>query len=159
MTATRDETYGEILNSGHLGRLDATLQAVKLGTAMAQVKAVFTGLTGAAAHDITTAASKAGATITGIYLANNDLLPAIGDVVSLRVTAASTGSTVGAYGITDAAGTAVTANTSAVMGVALLSDDGKTITFPTADVTAFVLVYRPRASVAMSAAPTNFPAP
>lgn len=159
MTTTRDVTYGEILDSANLGKLDAALQAVKLGQALSQVKVVATGLTGAASFDITTAAVKAASTITGIYLPDGTNLPAIGNVVSLRVTAAGTGTTVGSYAITDAGGAVLTPSTSTVVGLALLSDDGKTLTFPTADVTEFVLVYRPRAAVSMSAAPTNFPSP
>lgn len=159
MTATRDKTYGEYLDEANLGYLDASLKAAKLGQILSLVKVTATGLTAAAAHDITLAGFKALSTIAGIYLPTGTNLPAIGEVISLRVTAATTASTVGAYGITDAGGTAVTANTSAVMGIALLSDDGKTLTFPTADVTAFVLVYRPRPAVAMSAAPTNYPSP
>lgn len=156
---TRDRTYKEILDSAHLGYIEGALQAVKLGTAQAEIKVVVTGLTAAGTHNITTAAFKSLATITGIELLSGETLPPIGDVRSLRVTAATTASTVGAYGVTDAGGTPVTANTSAVMGIATVSDDGKTLGFPTADVTAFVLRYRPRASVAMSAAPGNFPAP
>ncbi len=159
MTTTRDQTYGEILDSANLGKLDAALQAVKLGQALSQVKVVATGLTGDASFDITTAAVKAASTITGIYLPDGTNLPAIGDVVSLRVTAAGTGTTVGAYAITDAGGTALSPTTSSRVGLALLSDDGKLLMFPSADVTAFVLTYRPRAAVAMSASPTNFPAP
>lgn len=159
MTTTRDVTYGEILDNANLGKLDAALQAAKLGQALSQVKVAATGLTGAASFDITTAAVKAASTITGIYLPDGTNLPAIGNVVSLRVTAAGTGTTVGSYAITDAAGTALSPTTSTVVGLALLSDDGKTLTFPTADVTEFVLVYRPRAAVSMSAAPTNFPSP
>jgi len=159
MTTTRDVTYGELLDNANLGKLDATLQTVKLGQALSQVKVVATGLTGAASFDITTAAVKAASTITGIYLQDGTNLPPIGNVVSLRVTAAGTGTTVGSYAITDAGGTALSPTTSTVVGLALLSDDGKTLTFPTANVTAFVLAYRPRTAVSMSAAPTNFPAP
>jgi hypothetical protein len=162
MTTTRDVTYGELLDNANLGKLDATLQTVKLGQALSQVKVVATGLTGAASFDITTAAVKAASTITGIYLPDGTNLPPIGDVVSLRVTAAGTGTTVGPYAITDAGGTALPPTTpggSTVVGLALLSDDGKLLMFPSADVTAFVLTYRPRTAVAMSASPTNFPAP
>jgi hypothetical protein len=161
MTTTRDQTYGEILDSANLGKLDAALQAVKLGQALSQVKVVATGLTGDASFDITTAAVKAASTITGIYLPDGTNLPAIGDVVSLRVTAAGTGTTVGAYAITDAGvgAIALSPTTSSRVGLALLSDDGKLLMFPSADVTAFVLTYRPRTAVAMSASPTNFPAP
>lgn len=159
MTTTRDVTYGELLDNANLGKLDATLQTVKLGQALSQVKVVATGLTGDASFDITSAAVKAASNITGIYLPDGTNLPPIGDVVSLRVTAAGTGTTVGAYAITDAGGTALPPTTSTVVGLALLSDDGKLLMFPSADVTAFVLTYRPRTAVAMSASPTNFPAP
>lgn len=146
MSTTFLETIRRVLNAGRTEQLPAGFSKVKLGNMLSVVKVTVSALTPAGTHDITTATFKNASTITGLNLDTGENLPAIGKVISLRVTAATTGSTVGSYGVTDASGTAVTANTSSVMGIATLSDDGKTLGFPTADVTAFVLVYEPRAA-------------
>lgn len=146
MSTTFLETIRRVLNAGRTEQLPACFSKAKLGNMMSVVKVVVSGLTPAGTHDITTSTFKSAATITGLNLDSTDMLPAIGKVISLRVTAATTGSTVGSYVVTDASGTAVTANTSAVTGIATLSDDGKTLGFVTADVTAFVLVYEPRSA-------------
>lgn len=148
---TRQTDRRDILDRANYSELDAALRGTKLGTQMSSIKAVFAGVTGAATYDITTAAMKALATITGINLLTDENLPAIGHVLSLRVTAAGTGSSVGSYGITDVAGTVLTPNTSAVMGLARISDNGTTLTFASADVTAFVIEYMPRAQASMTA--------
>lgn len=142
-TSTLSQTIQSELNKANPNNLADLMRTGKPGNFFGVIKVVMTG--GAlAAYDITTAAFKALSTITGITLADGETLPPIRNVRSLRVTAATTGSTVGSYAITDASGTALTANTSAVTGLAKLSDDGKTLTFVTADVTAFVLIYEPQ---------------
>jgi len=94
----------------------------------------FASLTSAAAQDVTTAASKAAATISGLTLDTGVNLPPISQVVTLRVTAGAAAA--GVRAVTDAGG-------SASSSVALISDDGKTLTFETT-VTGFVLTYIPR---------------
>lgn len=138
-----DVTLQEVLNKANLNQLPTVLQKMKLGNMFNPVKVVATGLTAAAAFDITTAAVRAASTITGLERDTGDNLPAILAVKTLRCTASGTGTTVGSYMVTDAGGTAVSPATSTAAGIALLSDDGTTITFPTT-VTAFVLEYIPR---------------
>jgi len=121
------------------------LRQVHLGTILTPLKRTFTGLTAAGTFDLTAidgTGETAGTT-------NPNRLPLLA-LRSLRVTAATTASTVGAYGLTDSGGTAVTAATHTVMGICLISDDGKTITFPTADVTAFVIEYVPQSYTLMT---------
>lgn len=156
MTTTANDTLRADLNTGDLNSLQVNLSRIKFGNMLSIVKAVFTGVTGAATYDITTAAMKALATITGISLASGENLPAIRHVRSLRVTAATTGSVVGTYGITDAAGTVVTPATSGAMGIARLSDDGTTLTFASADVTAFIIEYEPMPAVSLDTTTNDF---
>lgn len=138
-------------NKGQLSTIGDIARKAKAGDMLSSIKVVCTGLTGAASYDITTAAQKAASTITGITLKTGENLPPIGSLLSLRVTAATTASTAGTYIFTDVAGDMVTANTHTVVGIARISDDGKTISFPTADVTAFILEYMPRAQTDLTA--------
>lgn len=141
----------EVLDRVNFTEFDTALRGAKLGTMFCTIKAVFAGVTGAATYDITTAAMKALATITGINLATGENLPAIGHLLTLRVTAATTGTVVGTYILTDVAGTVLTPATSSAVGIARISDDGTTLTFASADVTAFIIEYTPRVAVSMTA--------
>lgn len=149
MTTTAVQTLRDILNLADPNTVADALRRIKLGNMASVIKITVTGLTASATPDITTAEVKAAAVVAGITLASDELLPAIGQVVSLRVTASGTATSVGTYGITDAGGTAIVppGGASAAMGIAEVSDDGKVITFPNT-VTAFVLQYIPRAAVA-----------
>lgn len=142
-TTPADRTIQNILNTGNLNDLSLVLQKIKLGNVLGTVKVVCASLAATAAPVITGSAVRLASTITGLERGTTENLPPILAVKTLRCTTSGTGTTVGAYGVTDAAGTAVTANTSTVMGVALLSDDGTTLTFPTT-ITGFVLEYVPR---------------
>jgi len=148
-TTTADITLQQILDNANLNQLAAALSKVKLGNVLGSVKVVVTGLTAIAAPVITGAAVRAAATITGLNRGSNDNLPAIQSVKTLRVTASGTANSVGSYVVTDAGGTELTPTASANVGLALLSDDGTTLTFPTT-VTAFVLEYVPRPDTALS---------
>jgi len=139
-TTTRTETIQAALNQANLNELPECLKRVKLGNVLAPVKATFTGLTSSATQDITTAAAKAAAVITGMTLDSGENLPAVNGIHSLRVTAGAAAA--GPRQVTDTGGTASAT-------VAKISDDGKTITFEAA-VTAFVLTYMPRSSVALT---------
>jgi hypothetical protein len=152
MTTSRTPTVREAVNSGNPAVMASALQHVALGTMLGKIKVVVASLSATATPDITSAAVKAAATITGITLQSGENLPAIGVVVSLRISASGTATSLGTYGISDAGGTAIIppGGASAAMGVALLSDDGKTITFPNT-VTGFVLEYFPAASGGMTA--------
>lgn len=146
-TTAENQTHQKILNSGEPAETLASLKAIKFGNAQTVIKATFTGLN-AAATDITTAASKAAATVAGIELRTGENLPAIGRVVTLRVTGGTAAA--GPRIVVDSSGTAATAGSGAV-GVATISDDGKTLTFEGA-ATGFVLTYTPRAAVSLTAA-------
>jgi len=122
-------------------------QAMGLGTMLTPLKRAFTGLTAAGTFDLT-AIDGTGETVGA---SNPNRLPLLA-LRSLRVTAATTASTAGSYVLTDAGGATLTASTHTVVGACLISDDGKTITFPTADVTAFVIEYIPQSKTGMTVA-------
>lgn len=151
MTTTLDNTVRDVLNLARPDQLADVLAKIKFGNMASLIKITVTGLTAIAAPDITTAAVKAAAVIEGITLKDGEMLPAIGEVISCRVTASGTANSVGSYAITDAGGTGLTPTAGANVGLAKLADDGKAITFLTT-VTAFVLVYRPRPAVALNSA-------
>lgn len=152
MTTNVNETMQRVLDQADPDKLADALRKMLFGRMQDPIKVVAAGLTAAAAFDITLAAFKALSTITGLTLATGENLPAIATVVSLRVVASGTATSLGTYGISDAGGTAIIppGGASAAMGIALLSDDGKTLTFPNT-VTAFTLVYRGRSATEMSA--------
>lgn len=143
-------TFAEKLNDANPNLLATLLQQVKLGKMLDPVKVTFAGLTAAAAIDITTSASRTGATINlGLEgIAAGEGLPPIQMVKTLRVTASATAASLGTYIVSDSGGTAIIppGGAGAAVGIALLSDDGKTITFPNT-ITAFVLEYMPRSEV------------
>lgn len=137
-TATKTRSLQEVLDEALPGELADALRKLKLGTTHAPMKRTFTGLTAAAAFDLT-AIDGTGETAGA---ANANRLAAL-LVGTLRVTASGTGNSVGSYAMTDTGGTTVSPTAGANVGIAKLSDDGKTITFPTT-VTAFVVEYIPR---------------
>jgi len=151
-TTTADFILQDLLDQANPNVLPDGFRKVKLGHMFSQVKAVVTALSATATPDITTAAVKAAAVITGITLATGENLPAIGKLVTLRVTASGTAASLGTYILTDSGGTAIIppGGASTAVGIAKISDDGKTITFPNT-VTAFVLMYRPAPAVLTSA--------
>lgn len=136
----------KILNSGKLGTLADLAKKVKLGNMLSLIKVTVASLSADDNPDITSAEVLAAATVEGITLDDGEMLPAIGQVVSLRVTTSGTAGTVGTYVVSDDGGSAVSATTHTVAGIALLDDDGKTITFPTS-ITGFEIHYYPRAAV------------
>lgn len=141
MTTTKTKTIREVLNKAEPNEISDALRKVRLGNMVEPIKVTFASLSAAAAIDITTAASKAAATIAGGFtLASGETLPPIGQVVSLRVTAGAAAA--GARVVTDAGGTAGAPGANGP-GIALISDNGKTLTFE-GNVTGFVLTYLPR---------------
>ena len=136
-TTNRATTVQSALNDGNVNVFGAAAQLLKLGNVLSPIKVVVTGLTASATVNITAAATKAAATITGFTpaLATGQNLPAIGSIDTLRVTTVGTGAT-GVRAVTDAGGTASSS-------VALISDDGTTLTFE-GTVTGFVMWYWPR---------------
>jgi hypothetical protein len=146
-TATKPRTLQSVLDEANPNETDAALRQVKLGTRLAPLKRTFVGLAAAASFDLTLidgTGEVAGA-------ANPNRLPAH-VVGTLRCTASGTANSVGAYAVSDAGATAISPTAGANVGLAKISDDGKTITFPTT-VTAFVIEYIPlTASAAQLAA-------
>lgn len=153
MSDTVLKTLQRAADQAGLNELADILHKVKFGHMLQPIKAVVTGLTAAAAIDITTAAVKAAATVTSIALDTGENLPPIGSLLSLRVTASGTAGSVGTYIFTDAGGTAIVppGGASSAVGIAKISDDGKTITFPNT-ITAFTIEYMARASVDVTSA-------
>lgn len=136
VTTVVKETVKSVLDKANPNEVADALALAKLGTILTPTKVALTGLTGTT-HNITDAAH-------GSH-------PAILSVIALRVTAATTAGSVGAYVAGDAGATVVSPAASTVVGVAKLSDDGTTLTFATGNVTAFVIEYVPRAAVDMTA--------
>jgi hypothetical protein len=137
---TTPRTVRSVLDDANPNDVPDALHKTLLGTTLYPLKRTFTGLTAAGEFDLTTI-DGTGET-TGA--ANTNRLAAL-TVTSLRVTAETTGTdATGSYAITDASGTGLNPLNSTVVGLAKLSDDGKTITFLSTDVTAFVIEYIPR---------------
>lgn len=146
-TTSADVTKQQELNRGKPDKIATVFQAMKLGNMLAgSVKVTAAALAPAATFDITTAAVRAASTISGLDRESSDNLPPIMVVKTLRVTASATANSVGSYIVSDAAGTALSPTAGANVGIALLSDDGKSLTFPST-VTAFVIEYVPRPAV------------
>jgi hypothetical protein len=148
-TATKEVDLRQVLNSGNDNLIADALKQIKFGDMASVITATFTGLSDVAGQDITTAAAKTAATITGITLETGENLPPIGNILGLRTTAGSL-ATHGSHVVVDTGGTALVPQADS-SGVATLSDDGKTLTFQ-AGVSAFVLLYTPRAAVVMTTA-------
>lgn len=144
-TTVREETVQSTLNKSDLTDTADLLAHINAGFALSIVKVTVVGATSLAAQDVTSFDTIDNATVVGISPAlvasDGARLPAIGNVISLRVTAGT--ADVGDRIISDAGGTPA-AKAALAAGVATLSDDGTTLTFEAA-VTAYVLVYQPRA--------------
>lgn len=150
MTTTIAPTLKNELDNARPDEIADVLRLMKLGTMLTPLKRVFTGLTGAATYDLT--ALDATGETTGV---SNPNRCALRHLVSLRVVTATTASVAGTYIFTDIAGDLISATTHTVVGAARISDDGKSITFPSADVTAFTIEYLPRSNVDMTTLPTG----
>lgn len=145
-TATKDQTVQSCLNDANPNEIADALQKVELGNVISPVKVTFAGLAASATLDITTAAAKAAATVTGLTLALGENLPAMLVVRTLRVTA---GAAAAAPRVTtDAAGTPSAT-------YATISDDGTTLVFEDT-VTACVLEYLPRSATPLSTTLNTF---
>lgn len=138
-------TIRDILNNADPNELEDCLRKLGFGNMCTVLKRVFTGLTGAASFDLT-AIDATGETVGK----SNPNRLAAAYVLSLRVVTAGTANTQGTYLVSDVAGTIVTPTNNANAGICRISDDGKTLTFGTADVTAFTIQYIPRGLVATS---------
>lgn len=157
VTTTKNETLRSVLNDANLNEIASAMRRMRLGDRLSVVKVTVASLTATATPDITSAAVKAAATIVGMTLATGENLPPIGHVLSLRISASGTAASVGTYAVSDAGGTAIIppGGASAAAGIALISDDGKTITFPNT-VTGFVIQYIPREPVGVNLDTTRY---
>lgn len=153
-TTTKLTDLRRVLNQGNPNEICDVLKKIRVGDMMTLWKVAFS-ITAAASLDLTSSTAKAGATITvdgvSYTLDTDEVLPPMGQCVSLRVTASGTATSVGNYTLGDIGSTLLIppggANTA--VGVARLSDDRKTITFPNT-VTAFTLEYFGGPKVALS---------
>lgn len=145
MTVTIAPTLQEILDLAVPQEVFDVLRLMHLGTMLTPLLRTFTGLASSATQNLT----QIDATGETTGPTNPNRLAAL-SVTTLRATA---GSDLGAYSVTDSGGTA-SAGASGSPGVALLSADGTTITFPGA-VTAFVIQYIPRSYTSMTTVPAG----
>lgn len=157
MTTTVKQTLLHILNLCNPNNLFDALRAVKLGRMLTPIKVVAASLTAADSFDITTAAFKTAATLTGITLDSGEMLPPIQHVNGLVRVVTGGATYVGVYAVAPVGATVLTAATAGVVGVCTLSDDGKTLTFPTnTQATAITFFYQPKAATDVSTAyPTS----
>lgn len=148
VTATKTNTLADVLDKADPDQIADALRLIKLGRMLNPLKVTFAAITAVAAPDLTTfKVGDAGVTVNQ-GLTNFPVgtpLPPVLDLTSLRVTASGTGASLGTYTLTDTGGTAIVppGGASVAVGIAKLSDDGKTITFPNT-VTGFVIEYTPR---------------
>lgn len=151
MTATATDTIQAELDKGQLGTIADVMRLQGKGSMDSLLKVTVAALTASATVDITAAATKAAATINAGALRRGTVnLPAIGRIKSLRVTTSGTANSVGTYAIGDAGSTPISPTAGANVGLATLSDDGKTLVFPTT-VTGFVIAYYPAPATNMQA--------
>lgn len=145
------DQYGllELGDSGAIDNVGTLASKMKLGTMCTGFKIVGTAITAASAIQLSTLRNGVDGivvtTLDGSTTPSRYVPPKAGTIRTLRVTASGTAGSVGAYGVTDASGTAIVppGGASAALGIARLSDDGDTITLPNS-VTGFVLTYYPR---------------
>jgi hypothetical protein len=144
MTTTKTISVQATLNAGNANEVSDCLRLMKAGYQLSPIKATFSGLTSSAVQFIgsavTKAAAVAGSGTKGITLDTNENYPAIGLIKSVRVTTGAAAA--GPRQVVDAGGTASAS-------VALLADDGTTLTFETT-VTGYVIEYYPAPAVDMT---------
>jgi hypothetical protein len=141
-TKTAARTLQQVLIESNPTEIADALKVLGLGNTYRRIKATIASLGATATPDITSAAVFAAATIDATSPAGLTALPKILVPISLRISASGTAASLGTYIFSDAGGTALIppGGASAAVGVALLGDDRKTITFPNT-VTGFVIEY------------------
>lgn len=148
MTTTKNRSYQAELNSANPNTLADVLRAMLAGLCLSPIKVEISLAAGSTAPVITSTSvfgkilSSKGLDLNGGGAGGIPLtkLPAIGSVNTLRVVSGS--ASAGPRYVTDAGGSASTT-------VALLSDDGTTLTFENT-VIDFVLEYYPAPAVTMT---------
>jgi len=152
-TQTRIQDLRQVINDHLPGSVEPALAEVNLGNMLSTIKLVVTGLTAAAAFVIPNIPQTSGSGVTvtwnGINLNpdGSDVIPAVGEVVTLRVTNVGTAA-VGPRVVTDVGGTPGAPGANGP-GIATISDDGTTITFE-GTVTGFILTYQPRSTLPLT---------
>lgn len=149
-TQTTPDTLQLELDKANPNTLADCLRLMKLGTMSKLIKATTGVQTAFTTLTVAQLLAFAGITAAGI----DGVLPtAFKQIKTLRVVASGTATSVGAYIVTDSGGTAAVppggANSGA--GVALLSDDGTTLTFPNS-VTNVCCEFYPESATALTAA-------
>lgn len=136
------KTLAQALDEADPNLIADAIRQSKLGTMLTPLKRTFTGLTAAASFDLTTIDG----TGETVGVTNPNRLPAL-LVENLRITASGTAGSVGSYVAGDVGAVMIVppGGASVAVGVARISDDGKTVTFPNT-VTAFVISYLPAAA-------------
>ncbi len=152
MTVSIASTLQSSLDGARGGQLNAILAAVKLGTMLTPLKRVFAAITASATVDLT-ALDGTGETVGA---GNAKRLAAL-SVTYLRVDASGTAASVGNYivGPPTSALLIPPGGANAAVGVARISDDGKTLTFPNT-ITGLTVQYIPRAFTDLTAAAAAF---
>jgi len=137
----------DVLDKADPGKVSDVFRNMKLGTMLAPLKRVFTGLTAAASFDLT-AIDGTGETAG----AANQARTAVLNLNYLRVDASGTAASVGNYIVGPPTSTLLVppGGANVAVGVARISDDGKTITFPNT-ITGFTISYIPRSAVDVEA--------
>lgn len=152
------ETVAKALNESDPNRLFDALRLYGFGMHLSPQKYTWLGTTGATAVNITTtswfANASGGSKTPGLPQGATQALPAALIIGNVRVNTGPSGS-LGHYYVADSSYTGAVypgfmaggaTGATAAIGIALLSDDGSTLTFP-AQVSGFVINYIPRSYV------------
>jgi hypothetical protein len=138
MTTSAAYTLRQALDDAHPSRIDNAINQLDIGTSMRKIRATIAAATSSATPDITAIpAAKITINEGPAGVRASGILPPIGLVRSLRVTAGTLAA--GPAIIIDAGGTATAIGAGTAHGV-LLGTDDKTLTFQAA-VTGFVIEY------------------
>jgi len=140
MTLSVATTIQSALNAADPNKLADLFRLMKVGNMLAPLKRVFTGLTASATMDLTLI-DGTGETVGA---ANVNRLALLG-LLYLRVDASGTAASLGNYIVGPPTSTLLIppGGANVAVGVARISDDGKTITFPNT-ITGFTIAYAPR---------------
>lgn len=143
MTTTQTFSIRQALDEANPSLLSQALVQVRLGKLLTKIKATIAALTATAAPVLNTIpASKITINAGPDDVVNSGILPPLGQLLTLRVTASGTAGSLGVYAIGDSGATpAIPAGGAGVTtGVAALGDDQVTLTFPNT-ITGFVIEY------------------
>lgn len=148
MTVTANDTLKTTLNKGDPALVGTAAAKMKLGTMLSPLKRVFAAISASATVDLT-ALDGTGETVGA---SNSNRLAALG-ILYLRVDASGTAASVGNYIVGPPTSTLLIppGGANAAVGVARISDDGKTLTFPNT-ITGLTISYMPRSAVDMETA-------